>query len=651
MAAALLAALFAMGVFSATGVGAHDPDETTGVGGHGIVGNDFVDIDAHDVLADGTAGISILQGTIADDTFTEATTGANVSLEETVDEHRHDYTLDVNQTWTALQITATGAATTANDDQGVSGHEISFAIDGKSVDPATAPGAAEAGAAATLLIDLTDGITNKIEITVNDDDADPNLDAQTYTITLNHDSVASTDGAGAATRLTLRAMLRAEVDDEISINLKGFDVPSDVETDDITINGINPSDVSKNGDNLVLVLDDLTPDAADEAADDDGLGATSDDDTPVITKELAIIRIKQAAGITNPTKAGQYPVTISDDPDGAGDEDVDGQNVVDIVRSVTVKPSSATAGSTITITGKGFENGSAIIFVDASNEAGTVVPTEIDSTNDKVLAEGVAISGNSFTHEVTVTVGSSGNFAVGDANYINARDSKRNYGPKGAKFEVDEKIEVSPTSVSRGGTITIKLSEWENGGGYKIYISGNEVTGDDLVETPDVSGNKATIKVKVPTGELGRGSQPVRVDGPGDSDASDEITIDARPLNVTPEEAVPGGTITVQGTGFDTGSPAAGDEIAEVKIGTVDLFTASERGDLTIGTNGDISFTAVIPKNVGKGEKMVTVRDHAGRVGEGTITISEPSVVLNPTESRRGSKVSNWNRFCFQGPD
>ena len=646
MAAGLLAALFAMGVFSANGVGAHpdtdDVDDNTGtLSLHDIADTNDAHEDPHDEWDTGTDGLSIVQGTIAivddEETFTAATGGGDVSTEETVDPDRHAYSVDLARQWTALQITATGSEQAADSVNGVSGHEISFAVDGVAVDPTTAPADEDTtGDSATLVVDLTDGITNKITITVDDDDATTDLPAGVYTVTLNHDSAASTSGAGSAVRLTLDAMLRADIDDEISVNLKGFNVPSGIEADDVTIDGTSPSDVSKSGDNLVLVLADLDDGNETDNAEADVLGATAENGD--ITKELATIRIKQSAGITNPTKAGEYPITISDDPDGAGEDGVDGQNVVVVARSVTVKPANATAGSTITITGKGFENGSAIVFIDASSDAGTAEPTEIASS-DEVLAEGIAITDNAFTYETTVTVGSNGKFAL-DPNYINARDSKRNYGPKGAEFEVDEKIEVTPTSASRGGTLTITLSEWDNGAVYTVYISGNEVTGDDLVETPAVSGYEATIKVKVPTGELGRGSQPVRVDGPGDSDATATITIDARPLNVSPEEAVPGGTITVQGTGFDTGTPDLGETaIVEVKVGTEDVFTGSALGDLTIGSGGDVSFTGVIPKGVGSGEKTVTVKDHAGRVGEGTITITEPSIELNPAESRRGTTV------------
>ena len=43
--------------------------------------------------------------------------------------------------------------------------------------------------------------------------------SQTYVINVSYDSPTSSDTAGAAVRLTLKAMLRANVDDAITIDL------------------------------------------------------------------------------------------------------------------------------------------------------------------------------------------------------------------------------------------------------------------------------------------------------------------------------------------------------------------------------------------------------------------------------------------------
>ena len=313
LAAGLLAALFATGVFSAQGVGAT----------------------SHSTAATLTA-LAVNDGT------------NDLTLTPTFVAATNDYTAEVPEVATTLLVTATPATGTAavitpeDSDDGTAGHQI----------------------------DLTDTVISEIEVTVTDsDDSDDdtaatNFDEAVYTVKLNYESPTNSEIAGAAVRLTIMAMLRAEIDDVITIDLASFGMPSAIDEGDVTINRVNPADVSVSGGAISLVLPDLDEDgdpAADAAllADTHDLGGTDG-------KELATIRISNRAGITNPTKAGTYPVKVRDEDYAGETADVDAVSFATVIRSISIDPDDGGSGTEITVTGKGYSDGQATIFIDVT---------------------------------------------------------------------------------------------------------------------------------------------------------------------------------------------------------------------------------------------------------------------------------------------
>ena len=198
---------------------------------------------------------------------------------------------------------------------------------------------------------------------------------------------SSTDKASTATRLTIvsKGDTLGEIGpgDEIVVNLKDFGLPTSIDTEDVTIDDgewtSNPSAVRVSGDNVSITLGKFTDEVL---VGNNRVTAGNSHAANVIDgiDAKVTIVIRERANIMTPTKAGMYPVKI-DGKDSAdetgydieymeategteGTEDtpaVDGLTRVEIVLSVSVKPTSAVRGTEITITGKGFSDGAASV--------------------------------------------------------------------------------------------------------------------------------------------------------------------------------------------------------------------------------------------------------------------------------------------------
>ena len=638
LAAAMLAALFAMGVFSATGVGAHGGDEP------------------HD-----DAAIHLSSG--------EITVTGGSSLE--IVDDQYSYTIDVAAAAATVEFdladdTPTGTMIVSDDledsspgDTGTAGFQVE--------------------------IDLTDSVVRKVTFRVVDDpDTETNADTkpQTYTINLNYDSPTNSETAGAAVRLTLQANLRAAVDDEISISLPKFGLPTTIDTDDITINTVNPSDASVSGDKIVLVLADLqpTPDAV--LTDDASRLGGNEDVLPTATDhtELATIRISNRAGVTNPTKAGTYGIKIDSD-DAEDTEGSDAQQVATVIRSISIKPDKGGSGSEITVTGKGFTDGQATIFIDKLVAAVAAVEADSTTTPPTVAVDAIPemTDGNGkFDSKDTVL----GRADIDDGSFtftttkvttdatINAFDTDDMIADDGEKFAVTASISVDPPELSSAETLTISLMDWNPDdrirrvtftGGHEVMIPAeeNEDIGDydaaeketyaGFVSYTDPSDEKdGTLKVMVPS-EVSSGKASVKVYVGSSSAGSAEITVSALTLTVAPAMVVPGEQITIQGTGFNRN-----DCITSVMVGGISAHSDTSGSDcdedVKASSGGNIVVSVTVPSTpavdgadanpIGDGEKTVSVTTFSGRKGEVKITIPEAVITLDPSESRRGSSVS-----------
>ena len=428
------------------------------------------------------------------------------------------------------------------------------------------------------------------------------------------DAILNTDKASTAVRLTIIGnggqLGDVGPSDEIVINLDKFGLPSSIDEGDVTIdddsNSANPRSVSVSGSNVTIQLDKF-----------DSTQPNSDDANVIDASDKKItITIRDRAGITTPVKAGDYTVKVDakdlSDKDGY---DLDDANMmVSIIRSISVKPTSATRGTEITITGKGYSDGSAAVM------AGDVSIGTADITDGSFA----------LTVNNDLKVNNNSAFEKGpDGTDISARDGAGDKAGAAANHKIKATFTVEPESPNPGQEVTFTLADTEVTDTSSVTVSFGGVQASAATNTDD--GKATTWKVTVPS-DVRRGtiSMSVKV---GKADAlSKNITIATNALEVVPTTVVPGQEISVTGSGFKGASTIA---VGDVKIGSIAANTA----ELLVNNTGNVSFDVTVPDGVAAGETKVVATDAAGRVGETKITVTKAVLTLNPAEGLIGSDL------------
>ena len=355
--------------------------------------------------------------------------------------------------------------------------------------------------------------------------------------------------------------------------------------------------------------------------------------------------------------AGTYDVTV---------DSATASNAVTISAELSSSPDSGGSGTTITVSGKAFANGTASIYSRAiddgpDNEIGT---SDDLSTEPRIIIKNVNIRSGAFSTDVdakdleTSTSGHS-RLEIVDAD---GNDS----GQEGlalillgssdtAIFQLTGTTTISPTSVDKGKLIKISLSDWIGVVPDEVRIGGVSVpiTNEDGNETYDDDGNSNTDEVPFVVGTPVDGEVDFYVKVGGTVtlgtktlvllDTSDmrldstSVEITSMPLSLDPSSAVAGQEITVQGSGFSGG--ALLDTLSVGGKGQTDLSNGNKVSATRVTSGGRVVLTFVVPDEVTDGSNTVAVNDEYGRIGEVSLTVPEPMITLDPTSSRRGSTV------------
>ena len=581
MAAGLLAALFAMGVFSAQGVLA--------LGG----GNEVIaaaDQTYEVVRAEGSGRRADLEITFT----AAAAVAADDSTSNTV-------TLtDALEAWNIDRFAdgdAIGGVTLVNDD-----------------DPATAIDIISANLGAS-------GVKSDVVITFPVNTA---VAADTYTLTIPL-TLSSANGdsntAGADVRLSFSVTGLAAIEgDPIVIGLEDFGLPaviaaSDVritatDTSDASVSG-SPEEASVSGSNVTLIFTELDPDVDDREA--------------IVATDVVTISFRTSVGISNPVHAGDYDITVTDE---------DGTEVTVlayVIRTIGMGPTSGASGSEVTITGKGFTDGSATVFID------THVDHDGDESTEPPADEPTEREPNAEFGEDDTTLGTAsvedGTFilttdAIDATATVNAIDSNGDTAAEGAPYTVEASISVSPEEIAPAETLTISLIDWGDIDDVTAVRFGGVTDVSDITDYD--GGSDTTLEVVVP-GSTRTGTIKVEVLVDGVSEASSSIEVVPLSLSLSPSTAVSREQITIQGSGFtdDKG-------IDTITIGGE---TVSPDG-ASASSSGNIVITVTVPDEVGAGSQTVKVTDDEGRIGTAELTVPAPAITLDPATSRRGSTVN-----------
>jgi hypothetical protein len=325
---------------------------------------------------------------------------------------------------------------------------------------------------------------------------------------------------------------------------------------------------------------------------------------------------------------GAVPSTLSYEGTYA---DVD----LEIVRSLSLSPTSGPRGTEVTATGKGYSStGTATVWIDNGDGSGTADDDAINGT-ELILASGIAVSGGTFT--ATFTADS--NFDQGP-NTVNAIDGGGTADATGPAFTVSGKVAVSKTSASRGSTVKITLSQYGNGTISTIKFGGVEA---DLT-TPStgsttVASNAGSLTIVVPA-TTPLGTQVVAVASSGESTRSTTIEITGAPVTISPATAVAGQTVTASGSGFTASSNIASITVGGTAVAAAGLVSPTTFAGIATDNSGNAVVSFKIPTTIlTAGDYNVELTDAAGRTGADTLTVPARTMTLTPDTGKRGSTV------------
>ena len=113
------------------------------------------------------------------------------------------------------------------------------------------------------------------------------------------------------------------------------------------------------------------------------------------------------------------------------------------------------------------------------------------------------------------------------------------------------------------------------------------------------------------------------------------VEISTQSLTISPDTAVRGQRVTVSGSGF---AQSTGDDIQTIPVNGVSV--AEDPSRLEVSHNGDFAAIVTVPMGVRAGENEVQVKGSDGTFGTGSLTVTEPTVTLDPPQGQRGTQVT-----------
>jgi hypothetical protein len=384
----------------------------------------------------------------------------------------------------------------------------------------------------------------------------------------------------------------------------------------------------------------------------------------IIAGATVKIMFRQTSGLLNPTE--------SKDGDGSFNVDVSTSDVTDqfsidyhIPRQILLSAATGERGKTITVTGRGFEDGTTATVWRDANADGTRDDTETTLTSALVGSD------NTFTATFVMSkppfVGGSGSVEASTRNAINAIDGEDNtiFPPHTNYAEADipvlgyqGKLSVTPTTAAIGDTVTVELSDFDPNTLVTRFLR-REIGNQTIIPTSSAATTDAngdlTFDFVVPNGlPPGKVTVTIRT-RTGSGTETKDITITGAIMKLTPKEVVPNQTLTIIGSGFSaTSTINAASDASLISIGgnTEDLKAAfsatisdkfNENASITTDNGGNWSSSLVIPVNTTTtttGTIQLKIKDNGGREGIVDLVIPDRTIVIDPVLSRVGTQVT-----------
>jgi len=381
---------------------------------------------------------------------------------------------------------------------------------------------------------------------------------------------------------------------------------------------------------------------------DDGIGASTGVGADVV------ITFTQSAGIVNPnvyqdaqtsSAASPYKGTLR--VKSSADTTAITSSLTAISKNSKFTPATAARGATLTVTGGGFNTSCDDCKIRLSPQSGTAPTTGTGGVafngSGSIDASGV-FSG---TVLLSVTTKAGGYVWITDKRGISEVSTTA----------FVQKAGATPTSTTSkpGSTVTVDLVDFEPEdtitGVANVTIgavAAENATSPGITEIPSTGSTTSLVpfKFKIPA-SIGEGVHRVNFNL-ATKDASFDLTIGLRSITVTPATAVPGQSITLSGTGYDSSSGEIAAGALTIKSATSVTTASVNLAAITIDNTGAWSYATTFPyfettSGSGKSNTITfEATDSASLVGvsDSSFKRTTKSVTLSPTTISPGGALT-----------
>ena len=444
--------------------------------------------------------------------------------------------------------------------------------------------------------------------------------------------------------------------------------------------------------------------AVPDMADDEG-------DQHILPGAVVTVVFQQGSGIMNPTEAGSYFI------DYGINDDTTLQELGDMVLPVVVALSGdgGKRGTSVTAVAKGVEGGEAVLFwLDrATAIAGgkvTNAPDGVyDSTTESVLCRATAESNDTATCVFEVA---NPPFSPGVDLWVNVQDSEgRRVGTlKGAAstgydwvaiidpedsdkigsfdehpvsqafVQLDARVEIQPSEVNIGDTVTVSMFDYAEGGTIEVIIGSVRLDlnapGVEFRQRQVQGSGEQSFTFSIPATVGGTpiplGKVRVDVNKTGltghDFKADTNITIAGANITLSQPSILGNQSLSISGSGF-SGRGAGADRCIEqgdvlinnVPVEIIELEDSGQcRDKIELTSSGTFTLTVLLREEDGTipdplqtgGTHTVIITDTLGVEGRTTIEIPDRTLDVNPKTARPRTAVTVSGRnFVADNPD
>ena len=303
--------------------------------------------------------------------------------------------------------------------------------------------------------------------------------------------------------------------------------------------------------------------------------ATGDD--AIAADATVTITITQGAGIQNPNKHGDYHLDVKTSQHTENAESV-GYAITAFVSS----PPAAKRGSTVTVTGVGFEKNCVlcIIRINPQNDPNST-PTTGNAGSGSINANGEFAG--TFVPSSSTTSG-----------FIWVEDSEGFSWPSSSTWTQSPGATPRVTTASPGSTVNVDLVDYTGSENISL-VSFSGVDASFTALGLSSSGGTTSLdpfKFVVPHDTVA-GTHKVVIGDLDGKTASFSLEVVIRVLTITPATAVPGQNITVSGIGFTKNGTIGEGDLTATASG--DLAEINPSTAISISSTGAFDFATTLP--------------------------------------------------------